>query len=626
MQDHPATLLDLDGSQITIQIAGPGTAWADVQRGRLSLSFSGGTSDTTLSIDVTGGDGRALTRLVRIRGPVGTIDAPRLELRGTFSAKTIDHATFLAISYADIQTGWIGSLTTRRIDHSRIESDRLGQITVNGNIDASRIFVSPANDRPVALESVKIKGEMTNSSIFALGDIGTVTAAVMLDSNVTAGVRIDENSTDEKLVQPLPDRREEQNLYNFTGKYQIEQVIVNGKTDRMIAFSNTIIAAYQIGDVTLFKVDGFNDPTGKRPLFGVAGYRVGHVKRTFDAMNTGNNQVSDPLIDFKVRQIKQPLIFDPGIGSYGGFPSSGAGTISGGIWGSGNGYSVPEYVPIDGTPIGSVRNHAATDVYLAHSGRYELRDSSGDIVLSALTLGALAAELFRRSNTSIKVEQPSNGSMVTILATSTGPALELFANRLGDSVVSAFDAEGQPTYSTAGQVSIYDLGGLVPNPPPIVNYPPIDSTQTRVIPSSTVLTSQLGSAARVPFRVFTRSLFLVKDEPAPIGKVVSALGQHNVGMAPSFEFASDSHTSTELGLALANLGADRVGSRRLPARWVPSRSSNVIVYGLPNGGTAVIPRANLDTSALNAVGDLKALPTADELKQSLISQGIKFAD
>jgi hypothetical protein len=583
--------------------------------------MSGGTSETTLSIDVTGGDGRALTRAMRIRGPVGTIDAPRVELRGTFSAKTIDHATFLAISYADIQTGWIGSLTTKRIDHARIESDRLGQITVNGNVDASRLFVSPANDRPVALQSVKIRGELTNSSIFALGDIGTVTAAAMLDSNVTAGVRIDESSTDEKLVQPLPDRREEQNLYDFTGKYQIGQVVVSGKTDRMIAFSNSIIAAYQIGDVVLYKVDGFNDPSGHRPLFGVAGYKVRHVKRTFDAVNAANNQVSDPLIDFKVRQIKQPLIFDPGTGSYGGWTYGGAGTISGGsLRTGGNWYFVPEYIPVDGTRIGSVSNYAATDVYLAHSGRYELRDGAGEVVLSALTLGALAAELFRRSNTSIKVEQPSNESNVTILATSTGPALELFSDRLGDTVVSGYDEEGKPTYSTLGRVEAHD---------PIisigVDYQPVITTQARLIPSRTVLASELESAATVPIKVFTRSLFLVKDEPAPIGKLISALGPHDVRLGPSFDFITQGDVATDLGLALSRFSADRVGSRRLPARWVPSRKSNVIVYGLPNGGTAVIPQANLDTSALNAVGDLKALPTTDELKQSLISQGIQFA-
>jgi hypothetical protein len=603
VQDEPATLFDADGSQITIALDGPGTAWADASRGRLSLSLSGGSTETKLSITVSGGDGRALSRLVRISGAVGTIDAPKLELRGVFSARFIDSATFLAISYADVQTGWIGSLTTRRIDHSKIHSDRLGQIIVSGNVDASRIFVSPANDKPVALESVKVKGALIGSSIFALGDIGTVTAAAMIDSNVTAGVRIDERSTDKKLAQPLPDD-DVNDFYDFTGKYRIFQVVVSGKTDRPVAFSNSIIGAYEIRDVSLSKVNG---AALGRPEFGVAGYLVGSVKRTFDAPNRKKDAQETPATDFTVRQIKEELIFNPGLGGYTGSSGSvsvigGSGTINGNPWFNTGPHPIlvgnVQGILTQGALLGSVTNHAASSVYLAHGGNFELRTGTGEVVLAAATLGALGAALFRASHTSIKLERIGT-EITTLRATSIGPVVSLDNSALGIESFAAFDANGQPTNS--------------------LNYA---SRQPRSIPSVEVLTSQLASEAEV--KVFTNRLLLVKDQPLPLGKVVSALGQHDVGLTQSLQFSAGGQLSTELGLAVAGASADRVGSRRFPARWVPNGTDSIIVYGLRDGGTAVITKANLARSALNATGEVLTMPDSDALKQSLWSRGIDF--
>jgi hypothetical protein len=628
VQDQPATLVDGDGSQITITVEGPGTAWADASRGRLSLSLSGGSSETDLNITVSGGDGRALTRSIRISGPIATIDAPKVELRGLFKAKSIDSATFLAISYADVQTGWIGTLTTRRIDHSRIFSDRLGKITVSGNVEASRIFVSPANDRPVALESVKIKGELTSSSIFALGDIGSVTAAAMIESNVTAGVRIYAISTLEHLKQPLPDQRSGDALYDFIGKYSIRKAIVSGKTSRAIAFSNTVIGAYELGDVRLIKVDGRATLLQE---FGVAGYKVGTIQRSFDAATALSAAVANSTTSFRVRQIGQPLTYDPSTGTYSGSGGSSGSVVDYG--GSFRGYT--RYIPIEGLQIGTVANHASAEVYLAHDGSYELRNSADAVILTTATLGELAAALFLGTETSLKIDKDSGGNNVTLRTTSISPALTLRLKELGTAAASGYDADGQPTYERPpGTVDIADLGMLatywqggstnpIPLPPEVI-YEPVATKMVRQLPSLSELAATLREALNVPVQMFERPLYPV-NESSKLGRLVAVLGKRNVRVTQDFTFTAGRQSSHDLGALTVAASADRIGSRRLPARWTIREDGTVVVYGLPDGSTLVVQPGALGETALNAVGELKTLPSSDQLKASLAAAGIRFA-
>lgn len=640
--EHPATLRDDDGSRITIQLDGAGTVTADVVRGRIELLVAGGTSQSILTVAVSKGDGRALARSIKVADQVGAINAGGVELRGVLSGKSLGSIQLLSLLNARVQAGWIGSLSARRMMDSIISADRVGAIDVAGDITRSTIHVAPANDKPVALQSLRIRGTLSASTIFVLGDIGAVSAAAMIDSNVTAGVRISENSTSQRLVQPLPDSRHSDDLYDFTGTFHIGQLVVSGKTKGAVAFSNTIVGAHEIGQILLYKVDGSHTGTAEH---GIAAYKIGRVQRFFDAANAHKNAINEPAADFKIRQIAEPLSFIAPSASYGGISKVGAGTltlngsntytgatvingsmldITGTIANSGTlitGYTYVNLMPIEGVKIGSVSNHDATGVYLTHGGRYQLRNDAGAVVLSAASLGALAADLFRRSKSSIKIENVGDGT-ITVRTTSVGPVIGLMSSMLGRTELAGYSATGQPVEGSlstapyligAGSLTLRGNGNEV-----TLNS---ITTQSRVIPSFEVVKSEFAGAGFTTHE-FAQPLMLMSESRRSIGQVMGPIAVRDVDLTQPLRFAADSTTSSDLGQLITTVTADRVGSRRLPARWVSS-GNGVTVYGLADGGTVTV--RDLGQTALNAVGALRKLPTSTRLRQALIDAGVTFS-
>jgi hypothetical protein len=595
----PATLLDDDGSRITIRLSGTGSATADTVSGRLTLDFAGTNESSSIAIDVAGGDGKATARSIESRrGTIGSIRAPAVELRGTLAAAWIDALDVRALIGADVQVSWLGSLSAKQISNSRISADRIGQISVSSNVAGSRILASPANDKKAAIETIVIKGDLDTSAIFAVGDIGSVTARAMYHSTVSAGVRISEFSTSTRLIQPLPAERSGDKLYDFIGTYRIGTLTVTGLTSRAIAFSDTIIGAHQIGQVTLHKVDGATRSSGAE--FGVAAYSVGTVTRSFEKQYTALDVQAEPNTEFVVRQIVKPLNFNPGNGSYGGSGSyGGGGAISGGgtlnLGGSGTSVTIP----VEGLRIAAITNSPANSLYLTHGGNYELRKNSGSVVFSAVTLGAVAAELFRQSRSSVKVEKLGSGT-VTLRATSVGPAVQFFRAILGTSWYAYSNANG-------------------PFEPMSVSHLPTGTTRAqRDIPPLSQLDHEL-TAGGMTTRYFTESLMLVKDERYSIGALHSALGSHDVGVTQSLRYAVQDQSSPDAAKLIMTVTADRVGSRRLPARFVTT-SDGIIVYGLPDGSTAQLRECG--RTALNAVGELRKLAMVRQIRDALIQSGL----
>ena len=97
----------------------------------------------------------------------------------------------------------------------------------------------------------------------------------------------------------------------------------------------------------------------------------------------------------------------------------------------------------------------------------------------------------------------------------------------------------------------------------------------------------------------------------------------SIDLTQLFKFnATDVSGSADAAKAIAFAAADQLGSRRLPARWAASGES-VTIYGLPDGGTAVIN--NLGRTALNARGDVAQMPRAGQLHRSLEEAGLDLS-
>jgi hypothetical protein len=198
---------------------------------------------------------------------------------------------------------------------------------------------------------------------------------------------------------------------------------------------------------------------------------------------------------------------------------------------------------------------------------------------------------------------------MTLRATSTGPALTLNQDYLGDRV--SFLA---PTLNPNDPM----FGGL--DWRPIILQP----TQVPTGPSYTVPkfdAISIGLKQRGNrLAVYKEDFLLVTEMTKTLGKLIDVNGASEIGLSQSsmtFSAASQSNASF-LNLVLTAT-ADRRGSRRLPARWI-QYGDTVTIYGLPNGGTAVL--STLGKVAINSIGAVTTIPTAKALKQSLIDAGI----
>ena len=605
-QDRPVTLSDGDGSNITVRVAGAGSATADIAGGALTLAVSGTSKATSLTIDVAGGgDGRAILQSLTATSALGSLAAPAVDLKGAIRFKSIESLTVRTITGANVHSSWIGSLSTQRVTRSLIASDRIGSIDVKADLESSRIGVSPADDTQVALSSLNVRGMIHSSTVFALGDIGSVTARRMIGANVTAGVRFSESSTASQLVQPLPDERSGAKLYDFVGKYNISRLKVTGFADGRIAFAHSIVGAYKINNATLNGVDGIDVGSNE---FGISAYYVGRIKRTFDAAHASLNAQEHPFADFVARQISEPLVFDSSTGTYGGSTLylGGANAASGTtIVTSANWLTLWNDLPKEGAQIGTIENAgAAHTVFLSYDGKYELRNSKSRAVQSSTRLGSLiATALGSAAGNSIKIENVSGNSTIDLRTTSVGPVIHLTTAKLGSTFYQGMGAHGGLTIggqSGSGSSSNF---------------------KSFSVPEFTTLSRQIKSAGAT-VQVYTQKMLIVSADTFSVGKLIGVEEVGSLDLTQSFNFASGDATESNFGNLLASAAVGHVGSRRLPARFV-NNANSVTIYGLPNGGTAVI--SNLGQPALNAAGNVAWMPRANDVKQSLIDAGIGLA-
>jgi hypothetical protein len=299
------------------------------------------------------------------------------------------------------------------------------------------------------------------------------------------------------------------------------------------------------------------------------------------------------------------LVFDSSTGTY----ASGSLYLGGSIGASGTfvvgngGITLLNGLPKEGVQIGTIENAgAAHTVYLGYDGRYELRNSNGRAVKKVVRLGELVASSLGDTVTPIKIENVSGASTIDLRRTSIGPVIHLTAGRLGTTFHQGVTGIG-------GGISLGGSGtGTNPN------------ARSFTVPAFASLSRQIKSAGAT-VQVYSQKLMLVTGDTFSVGKMIGVDEVGSLDLTQSLGFAHDGVSDASIGDAIAAATSGHVGSRRLPARFV-NRGSQVVVYGLPDGGTAVVN--NLAQPALNATGTVVVMPRAKDVRQSLIDAGINL--
>jgi hypothetical protein len=474
---------------------------------------------------------------------------------------------------ADITAGGIGRVTIARNATFTLRADSAQNISINGDLSDSKLVFIPAAGASgkQGLGKLTVGGTMRNTWIQALSNIGSVRAGAMIDSNLMAGIRFTESSPgvfEQMLPKSTPSPK-----YDFTGTYAIKSVSVGGLTGRDFSFSNTRIAAYNIGNVTLNGVEAHNNDRE----FGVSAYKLRRVSRRFGGPDAGLTNQENPKTDFVIRQIFRPLTFRPGngYGNYYGGPT-GSSASSGTFITIGTTVD-PTGIGENGTQLGTVTGGAAGEaIYLMRDGSYQARNNEGLVMASTSQLSALILQVVGAPGTSIKVVDQDT---VLFLSTSVGPRILMSRSNLGHAYAD---------YSSAPQHT-YDVGT------------PADlATEMR----------ELGAMVDV----FNKPLIDVPagDEGVVVARSFDDLGLRTIRLLDSQVYEveqPDGTTFQTVDLGAALLGGDALlgapGRRPLQTGFT---GKTFYLYGLGRGGTTAFYYQ--DENMLNARGDVVAMPTA----------------
>jgi hypothetical protein len=154
------------GSKVTFQLHG-GQGFAVLSGSNLSVHLSGTSASSTLSINATGGSARPTLGNCLINGPIGTINAPNLDLVGTFSVQgKASHVTLGNVSGGTFAaTGAIGNIT--------LASLASGLVLSGANPGADGVFAgsSDVDDSFSAgmIDSINVKGAISGNSVVGAG-------------------------------------------------------------------------------------------------------------------------------------------------------------------------------------------------------------------------------------------------------------------------------------------------------------------------------------------------------------------------------------------------------------------------------------------------------------------------
>jgi hypothetical protein len=182
------------GAKVVFQLHG-GQGFAVLNGANISIHLSGTTASSSLTISSTGGSARPTLGNCLINGPIGTINAPNVDLVGTFSVQgKASHVTLGNVSGGTFAaTGAIGNMTVSSLASANILS--------GANPGADGVFAGPSDtDDAFAagmIDSLTVHGAITASvvgagvnpvdGVFGNGDDQIVGGASSMIKKLTAG-------------------------------------------------------------------------------------------------------------------------------------------------------------------------------------------------------------------------------------------------------------------------------------------------------------------------------------------------------------------------------------------------------------------------------------------------------
>ena len=293
----------LDGTRAIISLSGPGTAMLhfsssatiQVKSGRnlvstealqlASISGAGTTAATTLSISASGGSRTITLSDISTTGAFGSIAAPQANLTGTLSAPGgISRLSLLSANNGsivlgggarpEIQLGQTNNETITSavpIGRMQVALDAGINLTVpsmdsltvgRGLHDGLLTFTNPQTSGGLDLGMASIGSGISNVMIRSAGNIGVISAALMLNSSVYAG------------VGPLPPG---QRLPAAASDFISPAVIRSLSLSSSGVFGNSAIAAYVLGTLRLGQI-GAGDSIGAHRIESLSGIGKGHTK------------------------------------------------------------------------------------------------------------------------------------------------------------------------------------------------------------------------------------------------------------------------------------------------------------------------------------------------------------
>lgn len=678
----PGHFVDADGTKVTVTLTGPGTATVSpsIDVSRFDIAIAGAGRKTSLTMKATGGDGGIVLNDVSVDAAIKSLKAPAASLAGSLSLPGSASLSLRSIEAgAEVLADMLGAVAIGgSVVGARIESPQIVKMTVGGDLTGAWVGLYPnAVDVPQGLGTLTVRGQMSNSTVDALTNIGTVSASTMFKSHVVAGVRYaptDTALTDFAPVLPNSYTGELGDTYDFTGAYTIGAVNVTGRGSQQLSFSNSIVAAHTVGKATLKEVAAQGSMTA-----GVSGFRIGRVS-VREAKPNGLFVIDRP-VDFLVRQISRAMesTVTPD-GTY-VFTGSASFSLSNGLsssafasagvlkLGSSNysNYQPPTYPESIERPVATVTNaSAASKITVLNDGTYQLRDAAGTSLFASSDLAAVIAHVVAEPGKVIR--QMDN----VFLSTSVGPRVTLTyptgttLTRLATSPseTGAVTVRHPTRDPNSGALSI-GLSSLAYNGmltgsgvPHIVelsrygewvsrpmtaeeiaerlsanNATPAESEYVEYVvkkfevPTKAQLTDAIVAAGHA-LTTHASALTLLTPTDAPLVTAVTFdRGRRSVvSLQDGGVYTRDTDATTAGAIGgptdlLAMLFDDAptiTDSRRLAVRVVTS-GGGVTLSGLPGGGTVVIP--SVSRVVLDSSGNLIASPTVDDVKNAIGAKG-----
>ncbi len=158
--------------------------------------------------------------------------------------------------------GDLKQLTTRGSFSGQITARTLGTINVGGSLSAAVLRATRAPGKTLAIDTLSVKGAISNSEVRATGNIHSISAATLVNSRIFAGVA--------DAIVALPT-----SAADLAADATISAVTVKGAKSSTFAVQNSDIAAATLQQVLLGKLKTDNGGTP----FGVAAKAIGSYRR-----------------------------------------------------------------------------------------------------------------------------------------------------------------------------------------------------------------------------------------------------------------------------------------------------------------------------------------------------------